>query len=109
MAAEYYTAASVFSQLLSIAEIDVDYAPPPFPEDWELCPCIKMEKGICHSGRCRVKIGVFFHNPLLSRFPIEIIYIRERHGGFIRADTPRLKNLIDDGVINKADLISEIF
>ena len=107
--AEYYTAASVFSQLLQIAEIDPKYAPPPFPENWELCPCFKMEKGICYSGHCRVKLGVFFHDPLLSRFPIEVIYIRQRHGGFIRANTPRLKNFIDNEVINKANLASVVF
>ena len=87
MAAEYYTAESVFSQLLQIAEIDPKYVPPPFPENWELCPCFKEQNDTCYNGHCRVKLGVFFHDPLLSRFPIEVIYIKQRHGGFIRADT----------------------
>ena len=109
MAAEYYTADSVRNQLPHTAEFDLTYAPPHFSDNWVFCPCFKMLNGTCYVGCCKVRLGIFFSNPLYSIFNIEILYIKQKHSGFIRADTPRLKNLVAGGIISKANLVSVFF
>jgi len=107
--AEYYTAESVRDELLRIGEVDNAFSPPSFPDDWEYCPCHLMAIRHCVNGRCMIKLAVFFNDPNIGRFPIEIIYLRANERGYIRVNQMKLRTLIDNGIIDNEALETVVF
>jgi hypothetical protein len=104
MSDEYYTIETVKFQMLQKGRVD-----PPhglnFPPDWNYCPCVIVKK--CEKNRtvsCSVSIGIFFNDPNIKVLIIEIIYLRENHHGFIRANHMQLNKLIEKGIINRESL-----
>jgi hypothetical protein len=101
---EYYTMETVKAQILQKGRLD-----PPlglkFPSDWNYCPCITTKK--CEKNKtvsCNMNIGIFFNEPNAKVLIIEIIYFRENHRGFIRANHMHLNKLIEKGIINRESL-----
>ena len=109
MAAEYYTAESVRNQILRIGKIDNAFSPPSFSDDWKYCPCHLETIEHCVNGRCVIKLGIFFNDPNIGRFPIEIIYLKGKKDGFIPVDQMKLRTLIDKKIINRKMLKSVFF
>jgi hypothetical protein len=107
--ANYYTAESLRKQILRVGRVDNAFSPPSFPDNWEeYCPCHLVSIKHCSNNRCTVKLAIFFNNPNIGQFPIEIIYLKEKENGngYIRVNQIRLKTLIDNGVIDKEALES---
>ena len=109
MAAEYYTVESLRSQLLQIGQTDSDFYVKAFPDNWEYCPCVLVELKHCVNDRCIIKIGIFFNDPNIGRFPIEIIFIKQKQSGFIPTSHPRLKKLVENNVIDRKALVTVSF
>jgi hypothetical protein len=104
---EYYTMETVRDQILQKGNPDTASG---FPLDWNYCPCVTLKR--CERENrifCVVNIGIFFNVPHISISIIEIIYVKENHNGFIRANNAQLNKLIERGIINKESLKNVTF
>jgi hypothetical protein len=102
--AEYYTMETVRAQILQKGVVNPDVVSW-FPLDWNLCPCVTVKR--CERDdkiSCAVNISIFFYVPHVSSFIIEIIYVRENHHGFVRANNMQLNKLIEKEIINRESL-----
>jgi len=102
---EYFTLETVRDQLFKLGALNVTFPGGAFPEDWQYCPCIIVEKCMqVNKLTCPtpVYISVYIRTPNIS-IPIivEIIYERNRKKGFIRANNMKLNELIERKLINK--------
>jgi len=98
--AEYYTAESIRKQIIRIGNVDNTFGTRYFPDDWEYCPCHLAELKHCVNGRCLVRIAIFFNDPNIGLSTIEIIYLKDKKHGYVRADQMKIKALVDHKLIN---------
>jgi hypothetical protein len=109
MADEYYTMETVRDQILQKGKVDRVIFPG-VPSDWNYCPCVTVKN--CEKrnvDHCTERIGISFYVPHNSVFVIEIIYIREKHHGFIKTNHMQLNKLIAKGIISKESLEKVMF
>ena len=102
--AEYFTLDTVRNELLKIGQMDKTSILGTFPHDWRYCPCFIMERCTRLNNKvCSVpiKVGIFIKDPNIGLTIIEIIYARETHNGYIRANNMRLRQLIEKRLIDE--------
>jgi hypothetical protein len=105
---DFFTIETVRDQLLQAGTLKISFDGGTFPKDWQYCPCIIVENCTrLNNKKCStpIYIGVFIRTPNISiPIVVEIIYERETHRGFIRANNMKLNALIDKGIINERAL-----
>jgi len=105
---EYFTIETVRNQLLHVGILNITFSGGTFPNDWNYCPCVIKESCTrLHNITCSqpIYIGVLFRTPNISMpIVIEIIYERETHRGFIRANNMTINRLINKNIINHRNL-----
>ena len=105
---EYFTLETVRDQLLQTGSIGINFPGGTFPSDWKYCPCIIVEKCSRQNNiTCSTPmyVGMFIRTPNMSiPIIIEIIYERETHQGFVRANNMKINELISKNIINRESL-----
>jgi hypothetical protein len=100
--ADYYTIESVRDQVIQQGvRLGHTSIAGTFPANWQYCPCVLSSK--CNKSCC-VQLGIFFKNPRLGLAVLEVIYLGEKHGGFVRVENLKLNQLIEKKIINPSAL-----
>jgi hypothetical protein len=108
VAAEYYTLESVRDEVQRKGRIDASSCPYDFPKDWQYCRCTAAETSRCGSGRCTVRIGIFFDDPRVNLSIIEITYIQDTQRGLIRTSQSQINRLIEKEIIDRKKLVTAV-
>jgi hypothetical protein len=101
---DFYTMETVRDQLIPIGTLGDTHGLGTFPSNWEYCPCIvektctRLKREMCPDP---VYLSMYIRTPNISiPIVVEILFFRNTHKGYIRANNMKLNKLIKDNIIN---------